>query len=132
MGPKTILVVDDDPAIAALLASALGDFGDYRTIAAHCGADALARIAGQAPDLILLDVALPDLDGFALHDVLRLRHGTGALPILFMTAGHHEAAFHRRGVRDWLRKPFGLDELFRRVEPLLLGQDANHLPPIGR
>jgi CheY-like chemotaxis protein len=132
MGPKTILVVDDDPAIAALLTSALGDLGVYRTMAARSGAEALSRIAGQCPDLILLDIALPDLDGFALRDVLRLRHGTGALPILFMTVGQHEAAFQRRGVRDWLRKPFGLAELFRRVEPLLLGQDASHLPPIGR
>ncbi len=132
MGVKTILVVDDDSVIAAFLTTALGDYGDYRTVAAHSGTEALARIAGQRPDLVVLDVGLPDLDGFALHDLLQLRHGTVDMPILFMTAGRHEAAFQRRGVRDWLRKPFGLDELFRRVGPLLHGQDANHPPPIGR
>jgi len=94
------------------------------------GADALAFAAEVRVDLVLLDINLPGLDGFAIHDLLRGREGTKTVPILFMTAGRHDAEFARRGVRGHIAKPFDLDDLLARVaSALALG---NGLATLGR
>ncbi len=94
------------------------------------GADALAFVAEVQVDLVLLDINLPGLDGFAIHDILRQRAPTATAPILFMTAGEHATEFARRGVRDYLRKPFDLDVLLLRVASAL-GQDGTDAGPGG-
>jgi len=85
------------------------------------GADALAFVAEVSVDLVLLDINMPGLDGFAIHDLLRARPKTAAVPILFMTAGVHEAEFARRHVRGYIMKPFDLDDLLLRVASALAG-----------
>jgi len=85
------------------------------------GAAALAFVAEVRVDLVLLDVNLPGLDGFAIHDQLRARPETATVPILFMTAGIHNEEFARRAMRGHIKKPFDLDDLMARVASALAG-----------
>lgn len=119
MDQRAILVVEDTPAIAEIIEAVLNDIPAYQATAVANGAEALAFVAEVAVDLVLLDINLPGLDGFAIHDLLRQRPTTAAVPILFMTAGAHEAEFARRGVRDYIKKPFDLDDLLLRVASAL-------------
>lgn len=115
MDQKVILVVEDTPAIAEFLELALNEFPSYQATAVQNGADALAFLDEVTVDLVLLDINLPGLDGFAIHDLLRQRPDTAIVPIIFMTAGNHAAEFARRGVHNYIQKPFDLDDLMQRV-----------------
>ena len=119
MDTKTILVVEDTPAIGEIIEYALNDIPGYQAIAVAHGAAALAFVAECRVDLILLDINLPGLDGFAIHDLLCGRATTASVPILFMTAGEHRQELARRGVAAWLRKPFDIDDLLARVAAVL-------------
>ncbi len=119
MEQRAILVVEDTAAIAAIIEEVLNDIPAYQATAVSNGADALAFVAEVHVDLVLLDINLPGLDGFAIHDILRRRAPTATVPILFMTAGEHATEFGRRGVRDYIEKPFDLDDLLLRVASAL-------------
>ena len=119
MADRVVLIVEDEPTIGEMIESVLNDEAGCRATAVPDGAAALAYLAGVVPDLVVLDVNLPGLDGFALHDLLHARPATATVPVLFMTAGGHEAEFARRGVADWLAKPFDLDDLLQRVAAAL-------------
>ncbi len=121
MEQRAILVVEDTAAIAEIIETVLNDISAYQATAVVNGADALAFVAEVAVDLVLLDINLPGLDGFAIHDLLRARPETATVPILFMTAGVHEAEFARRQVRGHITKPFDLDDLLVRVASALAG-----------
>ncbi len=121
MEQRAILVVEDTAPIAAIIEETLNDIPAYRATAVGDGADALAFVAEVRVDLVLLDVNLPGLDGFAIHDLLRARPDTASVPILFMTAGVHDEEFARRGERGCIKKPFDLDDLLLRVASTLAG-----------
>lgn len=113
-----ILVVDDDPKITAFLRRSL-TYAGYRVRDAGSGVDALDVAAESRPDLVILDLMLPDLDGFEI--CRRLRQETDAL-ILMLTAKDEVADKIRRldsGADDYLVKPFALEELLARVRALL-------------
>jgi len=114
-----ILVVDDDPPIRRMLSRTLGADG-YEVALAVDGADALVQIERSVPDLVLLDVAMPGLDGMA---VTRRVRGRGlAIPILLLTARDElpdRVAGLDAGADDYLVKPFETDELLARVRALL-------------
>ncbi len=130
MEQRAILVVEDTAAIAEIIETVLNDIPAYQATAMSNGADALAFGAEVQVDLVLLDINLPGLDGFAIYDILRQRGPTAMVPILFMTAGVHEAEFARRQVRGHIKKPFDLDDLLRRVASAL-GQDGTDAGPGG-
>jgi len=121
MEQRAILVVEDTAAIAEIIETVLNDVPAYQATAVGNGADALAFVAEVHIDLVLLDINLPGLDGFAVHDLLRARPDTACVPILFMTAGVHDAEFARRAVRGYIKKPFDLDDLLLRVVSALAG-----------
>ncbi len=136
MEQRAILVVEDTTAIAEIIETVLNDIPAYQATAVGNGADALAFVAEVRVDLVLLDINLPGLDGFAIHDLLRARPETATVPILFMTAGMHDAEFARRGVRGHIKKPFDLDDLLLRVASALAGgggslDDGRVLPARG-
>ena len=117
--PARILVVDDEENITYLLRTALRHFG-FEVDVASDGRRALAAARTGTPDLILLDVMLPDVDGF---EVLRRLRGEGVdTPVLFLTArdGAEEAV---RGLTlggdDYVTKPFSLEEVIARIQALL-------------
>src|SRR4029079_19478034 len=118
-GPAHILVVDDEPAITDLLATALRYMG-YRVSTAGSGHAALAAAASAAPDLVVLDVMLPDIDGFEV--CRRLRDARDFVPVIFLSARDSEddrVTGFVRGGDDYVTKPFSLEELTLRIGALL-------------
>jgi len=115
----TILVVDDEPGIREVLASSL-EFEGYSVRTAPDGRAALAAVEAGRPDLVILDVLMPGLDG--LTACRRLRSADPTLPVLMLTArdltGDRVAGLDA-GADDYLAKPFELDELLARVRALL-------------
>ncbi|CAM3040544.1 KDP operon transcriptional regulatory protein KdpE [Arthrobacter ulcerisalmonis] len=113
----TILVVDDDPHLLKALRITLSGHG-YRVATAADGTAALAA-AAQAPDLVILDLGLPDLDG---NDVLREIRRWSSVPVLVLSARHgstDKVGALDAGADDYITKPFGLDELLARMRALL-------------
>ncbi|WP_405715139.1 MULTISPECIES: response regulator transcription factor [unclassified Streptomyces] len=117
--PQRILIVDDEPAVREALQRSLA-FEGYGTEVAVDGLDALARADSYAPDLIVLDIQMPRMDG--LTAARRLRSAGTTTPILMLTArdtvGDRVTGLDA-GADDYLVKPFELDELFARIRALL-------------
>ena len=119
-----LLVVDDEPAVRQALRRAL-ELEGYRVALAEDGADALAQIAAEEPDAVVLDVLMPVLDG--LTACRRLRQQGSRVPILMLTArdsvGDRVAGLDA-GADDYLVKPFALEELLARIRALLRRGDG--------
>jgi DNA-binding response OmpR family regulator len=114
----TILAADDDPQILRLVTRNL-QLDGYEVIAVSDGAAALEQIEAHAPDLALLDVMMPRLDGFAVTQRVR---EFSAVPILILTARGQDADKIRGldlGADDYLTKPFSVEELLARVRAVL-------------
>lgn len=119
-GARTILVVDDTPTNVRVFEAMLEPRG-YHVIGARSGAEALAAVESKPVDLVLLDVNMPELDGFAVCRRLRERAETAMLPIVMVTAagdGQRSEALDA-GADDFLRRPFDQAELLARVASLL-------------
>ncbi|GLZ80464.1 DNA-binding response regulator [Actinorhabdospora filicis] len=114
-----VLVVDDEPNIGALLSATLRLTGfDVRV--AESGAEGVAVAGDYSPDLVILDVMLPDVDGFEV--ARRLRAGGRDVPMLFLTARHaveDRVAGLTVGADDYVTKPFSLEEVILRVQAIL-------------
>jgi two-component system OmpR family response regulator len=118
-GEATVLVVDDEPNILELLSAALRLSG-FTVHAAGCGAEALATARRARPDIVVLDVMLPDTDGFSLARSLRTVHDQ--LPVLFLTARdtvEDRIAGLTAGGDDYVTKPFSLEEVVLRLWAIL-------------
>jgi two-component system KDP operon response regulator KdpE len=114
MNPLTLLVIDDEPQVRRFLRSSLAATG-YKLIEAASGEEGLAQAAAQRPDVILLDLGLPDMDG--LEVTRRLREWTGT-PIIILSArgqDQDKVAALDAGADDYLTKPFSLPELLARI-----------------
>jgi two-component system KDP operon response regulator KdpE len=112
--PATILVIEDDPSLNTALASTLKMAG-YRPVSAKTAAEGLRWHAHYAPDLVLLDLGLPDRDGLS---VIREIRGRGATPIVVLSARDAEAVKVEAldlGADDYVQKPFGVEELLARL-----------------
>ncbi|WP_430512767.1 response regulator [Pannonibacter phragmitetus] len=113
-----ILVVDDEPQIQRFLKPALTAAG-YDVVEAATGGDALKAVATAAPDLVILDLGLPDMDG---KDVIASLRGWSTLPILILSARDRESekiAALDLGADDYIEKPFGIGELTARIRTAL-------------
>jgi DNA-binding response OmpR family regulator len=118
---QTILVVDDEAVLVETITYNLEQAG-YHVVAAADGAGALAVIAQTRPDLILLDVMLPEMDGLELCRAIRREQATATTPILMLTAKGEEidkVVGLEVGADDYVTKPFGRHELFARIRTLL-------------
>ena len=116
-----ILVVDDDPDIRALANKALRQDG-HVVLEAASGAEALALIEKESPDLIVLDLLMPIQDGLEVLKILRGRPATASLPVVILTAMDDEAttrAGFDLGATDYLTKPFTIPQLAARVRACL-------------
>ncbi|HET9161083.1 MAG TPA: response regulator transcription factor [Caulobacteraceae bacterium] len=116
--PRTILIVDDDPHIRQLLAFAIGKSG-LSTIEAEDGEAALSAVATHAPDLVVLDINMPRMDGL---EVCRRIRAQGDLPILFLSSRDDEidrVLGIELGADDYVVKPFSPREVAARVTAIL-------------
>jgi two-component system KDP operon response regulator KdpE len=113
-----ILIVEDEPPIRRLLRTTLGA-NDYRTLEAGTGAEAMSAMRHHRPDLVLLDLGLPDVDGQRLIGEIRK---LGPVPIVVLSSRGDEAAKVAAldsGADDYVTKPFGADELLARIRAAL-------------
>lgn len=117
----SILVVDDEPGIVDVLIAVLEDAG-HRASGAANGQEGLSRLKSGLPDLMVLDVEMPVLDGEATLRALKSDPRLSSLPVLMMS-GIPESMVKRRcrGYDAFLRKPFSLDELLETVDAIVNG-----------
>ena len=116
-----VLVADDDPDILALVALRLEHDG-YEVVRAHDGQGAIDRALERTPDLALIDVSMPRLDGYEVTERLRENGATSRIPVILLTARAQEADVARgleAGADDYVTKPFSTDELRSRVQAAL-------------
>lgn len=121
MNLERILYVEDEPDIQAVAKLALEMIGGYQVLICSGGQDALDKVGGFAPDLILLDVMMPGMDGPTTLQQLRADAATGAIPVIFLTAkvqpsdvAHYQAL----GALDVIAKPFDPMRLAMQVRAI--------------
>jgi two-component system KDP operon response regulator KdpE len=127
-GVARILVIDDEPQIRKFLRISLNAYG-YEVIEAVRGEDGVAKCATETPDLVILDLGLPDLDGQAV--IARIREWS-KVPIIVLSvraAEGEKVTALDRGADDYVTKPFGIHELLARVRAALRGRRPDGEPP---
>lgn len=115
MSNKRVLIVEDEKAILDIIAFNLRREG-YETMAATTGTEGLRLAVSQSPDLVLLDVMLPEMDGFSVLDAIRK---TSEMPVIMLTAREEESdkvMGLELGADDYITKPFSMRELLARVK----------------
>lgn len=120
MAEYSILVVEDEHTLRRLLEYRLSKQYSVRTAAN--GEEALQRVSERIPDLIISDIMMPKMDGFALQAELQKQQSTRAVPFIFLTAKADEQSRlrgMRTGVDDYITKPFDIEQLLSRIERLL-------------
>jgi len=118
---KRVLVVEDDTEMVDLLRFNLQKAG-FAIATATDGIEALKKVRSLAPDLTLLDLMLPELDGFSVCEILRRDPDTASIPIIMLTALSNELARITglaSGANDYVSKPFSPRQLVSRVKDLL-------------
>ena len=133
---KAIIIVEDNEPIAEVIRDTLNGEAEYRAVVVNEGKKALEVLHSIQASAAILDVGLPDLDGFELYDALRADPATRHIPVIFVTANCDVQKFAQRGITNVIPKPFHLDELLARVamvcgigpDPVRDGYDPAPLP----
>ncbi len=116
---KAILVVDDEQQLALALKVRLESNG-YEVAVAHDGEQALAAATSKRPDVVLLDVMMPKMDGYSCLREFNTRFGRGTLPVIILTARDRmKDLFELEGIADYVVKPFDHDDLLIRIARVL-------------
>jgi len=117
--PKCILVVDDDRLVVELAKHALQDKG-YEVMTAQDGEEALAVLGKKIPDLIMLDVQMPKMDGYTFIMNKSKNPAIAPIPVIVLTAeGKTEPLFKRHGVKNYLIKPFNTQDLLSKIQAIV-------------
>jgi DNA-binding response OmpR family regulator len=128
---KTILIADDDPTIIKLLQVNL-EMEGYDVVTAFDGQDAVEKAADQRPDLIILDIMMPRMDGWAAQEALAASADLAATPVIFLSARAQQADLRRgyeAGVAEYVTKPFDPTALLDTIAAILDG--TYERPPPG-
>jgi CheY-like chemotaxis protein len=113
---KTILIVDDDPTLVRVLGQTLEKEG-YRTVLAYDGAEALKKVLEDHPDLILLDIHMPKVHGYAFLFELRKIEGGQDIPVLVLTSNQDMGdIFAAEGVKEYLVKPCSPQSVLAKIK----------------
>ena len=127
---RSVLIVDDDPAIRKVLSTTL-ELEGYDVQIAVDGEEALVRIGELVPDLMILDVMMPKLNGFDVLERLRAEEVTSKIPVILLTArSSQEDQWEgwRRGVDYYMTKPFDVEDLIRFIEYVFSGEADSQMP----
>ena len=118
---KRVLLAEDDPDTATVIKATLEERLPVTVDHVTNGALVLDQIVASHPDLVILDISMPGLNGIDVFDLLRGSASAVDIPVLFLTAMPDRAmqAFARFGIRDVMAKPFDAESLVRRVDELL-------------
>jgi two-component system KDP operon response regulator KdpE len=132
MRPAKILVIDDEPHLVKLVRSNL-EAQHFKVISAMDGMSGLAMVEKEGPDLVILDIMLPGMDGF---DILQKIREFSSVPVIMLTAKDQDVDVVKGlqlGADDYVKKPFSVHELLARVEAVLRraapGDDVQARPP---
>ncbi|MGH2751701.1 MAG: response regulator transcription factor [Actinomycetota bacterium] len=121
MAPQQILICDDDPVILRLLQVNL-ELEGYEVLLAHDGEEAFEMASQEAPNLIILDIMMPRMDGYQTVAALKDNETTASIPVVFLSAKAQQSDIERgmkHGVADYLTKPFDPSELLQVVQRLI-------------
>jgi len=121
MAKKKILLVDDEAQLVEMLKMRL-EVNGYEVAAAHDGTEALKKVIDESPDLIILDIMLPKVDGFRVCRMLKADERYRTIPVLLLTAlaSEEDREAGRKAMADgFIAKPFSAEELIERVASLL-------------
>lgn len=135
MDGKKILIIEDDDIVARTIERCLRG-GDYRVMLANSGVDGLQAARRDVPDLVILDVIMPGMDGYTVCKEMRKDSLLSEVPILFLTAktkDDDKITGLTAGADDYLGKPFNVDELLLRIKAILrrtqrMKQDTTPVP----
>jgi DNA-binding response OmpR family regulator len=130
MGKAKILVVDDNEKNVELLEAIL-QAADFEVLKAYDGKQAIEIVGSQRPDLLLLDIMMPQLDGFQVCEILRKDSQNSGLPVIMVTAKDKESDIVQsleRGADDYVVKPIDKKELLAKITDLLAKVSKHDLP----
>ncbi len=125
-GKKTIMLVDDDPELVAVVRTIL-EHNEFKVRCAYSGLQLFAALAEQKPDLIILDVMMPHIDGLEVLSRLKGVPGTSSIPVILLTAlDQYEDIFagYKMGADHYITKPFNSDTLVTAINRLLSGDQG--------
>ena len=128
---KKILVVDDEQQLALAVKIRLQSRG-YEVSTAGDGKKGLEMLEREKPDLVILDVLMPVMDGYSCLREINARFGRGKLPIIILTARDRmKDLFEHEGIEDYIIKPFDHEDLLLRIERALKRRAENRAPGTG-
>ncbi|MEA5447862.1 response regulator [Leptolyngbya sp. CCNP1308] len=119
---KRVLVIDDEEDIRAIVQAALEELAGWQTFGATSGTEGLQLVQGKAIDVILLDISLPDMDGFEIYEKLQNHPATQAIPVIVLTSkvlARDRARFAALQVTGLITKPFNPLTLAQQIAALL-------------
>jgi DNA-binding response OmpR family regulator len=121
MAQQKILIVDDELSILIPLQFLMEKCG-YQAVLAQSGKEAIDKISESKPDLILLDIMLPDLDGYEIYEIIRRNQAWESIKVIFLTAKNREVDIARGltlGAEAYITKPFSNTRLVEKIKELL-------------
>lgn len=125
--PQTVLVIDDEPNIVQTLKNRL-ELNEFEVLTASNGRDGLELALSAKPDVILLDVIMPIMDGHQMLEKLRANEAGKDMPVIMLTARSQPDDVDRamiHGIEDYITKPFDLSELLEKIERTLQHTKVN-------
>jgi two-component system alkaline phosphatase synthesis response regulator PhoP/two-component system response regulator VicR len=112
---KKILVIDDEPNVVKMVRSRL-EAANYEVIAALNGKEGLEKVKSEKPDLIILDILMPQMDGYTFMREVRSTNSLKHIPIVILTAKDKmRDLFAIEGIKDYITKPFKAEELLQAI-----------------
>jgi len=124
MAGKCILLADDEEDIKTVVSMLLESLG-YEVVTAFDGLDTMEKAESEKPDLILLDIMMPVLDGFEVLKRLKANKRTAGIPILMLSAAAHTDTISRAlslGAKDYVVKPFDPEKLLEKIKQVISGK----------
>jgi two-component system, OmpR family, response regulator VicR len=118
---KKIMIVDDNPDIILSIKNGLEDSAEYKVIGAESGEKCLEILEDEMPDLILLDIMMPEMSGWETYDTIKENEAWREIPLVFLTARTDKIARDAGDFlgEDYIEKPFEIDDIMERIDKIL-------------